>query len=61
MGSDAHTSVVDSHSRSWDHNNLFLVGDGVFPTITTANPTLTLAALAMRTADAIKAQLATTL
>ena len=58
MGSDARTSVVDSHSRSWDHNNLFLVGDGVFPTITTANPTLTLAALAMRTSDAIKAQLA---
>jgi choline dehydrogenase-like flavoprotein len=58
MGSDARTSVVDSYSRSWDHSNLFLVGDGVFPTITTANPTLTLAALAMRTSDAIKTQLA---
>lgn len=57
MGAEAKTSVVDSYSRSWDHHNLFLVGDGVFPTITTANPTLTLAALAFRTADAIKAQL----
>ena len=58
MGSEASNSVVDKDSRSWDHHNLFLVGDGVFPTITTANPTLTLAALAFKTADAIKAQLA---
>lgn len=60
MGADPRTSVVDSYSRSWDHSNLFLVGDGVFPTITTANPTLTLAALAMRTSDAIKEQLGIT-
>ncbi|MEP1521851.1 GMC family oxidoreductase [Ascidiaceihabitans sp.] len=57
MGDAAATSVVDKTSRSWDHSNLFLVGDGVFPTITTANPTLTLSALAFAAADAIKAQL----
>jgi choline dehydrogenase-like flavoprotein len=53
MGSDKTTSVVDPFSRSWDHPNLFLVGSGVFPTIATGNPTLTIAALALRTADKI--------
>jgi choline dehydrogenase-like flavoprotein len=45
MGDDPDSSVVDSYQRSHDHPNLFLVGDGVFRTITTANPTLTIAAL----------------
>lgn len=53
MGSDASCSVVDADQRSWDHPNLFLVGSGTFPTVATANPTLTIAALALRTADAI--------
>jgi choline dehydrogenase-like flavoprotein len=53
MGSDKSTSVVDPFSRSWDHPNLFLVGSGVFPTIATGNPTLTIAALALRTVDKI--------
>ena len=58
MGSSATDSVVDADQRSWDHQNLFLVGSGVFPTITTANPTLTIAALAFKAADALKKQLA---
>ena len=37
--------------RSWDHRNLFLVGAGSMPTMGTSNPTLTLAALAIRTAE----------
>jgi glucose dehydrogenase len=53
MGSDPRNSVVDSDQRSWDHPNLFLVGSGVFPTTATANPTLTLAALVLRTAGVI--------
>jgi glucose dehydrogenase len=44
--------------RSWDHKNLYLAGSGVFPTIATANPTLTLAALALRLAETIKQALA---
>jgi choline dehydrogenase-like flavoprotein len=36
--------------RSWDHENLYLVGSGTFPTTATANPTLTIAALCLRTA-----------
>jgi choline dehydrogenase-like flavoprotein len=57
MGDDPKTSVVDSFQRSHDHNNLYLVGSGTFPTGGTANPTLTLSALAIRTADRIAGDL----
>lgn len=57
MGENPRTSVVDSFQRSHDHNNLYLVGSGTFPTGGTANPTLTLSALALRTADKIVADL----
>src|SRR6266511_3300441 len=53
MGTDARTSVVDHLGRAHEHPNLYLVGPALFPTIGTANPTLTAAALALRTADAI--------
>lgn len=53
MGVSAQNSVVDSFQRSHDHDNLYLVGSGTFTTGATANPTLTLAALALRTAERI--------
>jgi choline dehydrogenase-like flavoprotein len=53
MGTDRSNSVVDSEQRSWDHENLYLAGPGSHPTMGTANPTLTVVALAFRTADAI--------
>jgi choline dehydrogenase-like flavoprotein len=53
MGFNRADSVVDSFQRSHDHDNLYLVGSGTFPTGATANPTLTIAALALRTADRI--------
>jgi choline dehydrogenase-like flavoprotein len=53
MGTDPTQSVVDSFQRSHDHDNLYLVGSGTFPTGATANPTLTIAALALRTAERI--------
>jgi choline dehydrogenase-like flavoprotein len=55
MGTDRKTSVADSNGRSHDHPNLWFAGSSLFPTCGTANPTLTIAALALRTADAIKA------
>ena len=48
MGTDARSSVVDSDLRSHDHSNLFIAGSAVFPTSATANPSLTIAALALR-------------
>jgi choline dehydrogenase-like flavoprotein len=50
MGSAAEDSVVDADQRSWAHRNLFVVGSGSFPTMGTSNPTLTMAALTLRTA-----------
>ena len=47
MGDDPKTSVVDLLQCSHDHPNLYLVGSGTFPTVGTANPTLTLSALAL--------------
>ena len=51
MGSSAAGSVVDADQRCWAHRNLFVVGSGSFPTMGTSNPTLTMAALSLRTAD----------
>jgi choline dehydrogenase-like flavoprotein len=53
MGDDPKQSVVDKFQRSHDHKNLYLVGSSTFPTGATANPTLTIAALSLRTADHI--------
>ena len=44
----------DGDGRSHDVPNLFVAGSSLFPTVGTANPTLTLAALALRTADVIR-------
>ncbi len=57
MGTSRHDSVVDSYQRAWDHHNLYLVGSGSFPTMGTSNPTLTLAALTIRTAEHLIARL----
>ncbi len=58
MGSDKSNSVVNRDLRSWNHENLYLVGGGSMPTIGTANVTLTIAALCYRSARAMIAQLA---
>jgi glucose dehydrogenase len=51
MGDDSSNSVVDSYQRSHDHPNLFIIGCGSFPSVGTSNPTLTMTALVLRTAD----------
>lgn len=53
MGDDPKDSVVNRWGRAHDVSNLWIVGSSVFPTSATSNPTLTLAALALRTAAAI--------
>jgi choline dehydrogenase-like flavoprotein len=57
MGHDSKASVVDKECRAHDHPNLFVLGSSVFPTSSTANPTSTIAALALRAANTIKKQL----
>ena len=50
MGTADTNSVVDSYQRTWQYHNLYLAGCGSMPTIGTSNPTLTCAALSIRTA-----------
>lgn len=57
MGSNPSDSVVDSHGRSHDHPNLFILGSTVFPTSGTANPTLTAVALTLRSLRALATDL----
>ncbi|MCV9928231.1 GMC family oxidoreductase [Flavobacterium sp. LS1R49] len=57
MGFNKQDSVVDSDMRTWDHENLFLVGCGNMPTLGTSNPTLTMSALTFKAAEAILKQL----
>ena len=57
MGDDPRESVVDRWGRTHDVPNLWIVGSSVFTTSATANPTLTIAALTLRTAAAIHRQM----
>jgi glucose dehydrogenase len=59
MGADSRTAVVDADLRTFDHPNLFIEGSAVFPTSGAANPTLTIAALALRSVDPIRKTLTT--
>ncbi len=52
------TSVVDSDCRSWDIPNLWVCDGSVFPTVGGVNPSLTIEAIACRTADRIRALVA---
>jgi choline dehydrogenase-like flavoprotein len=57
MGKEGEDRAVDAQCRSADHPNLYIVGSSVFVTSAVANPTLTIAAISLRAADAIKAEL----
>lgn len=57
MGTTPRNSVVDADQRSWDHENLYLVGGGSMPSIGTANVTLTLAAMCFKSSRAMIAAL----
>ncbi len=50
MGADAMTSVVNVQCRAHDIENLYICDASVLPTSAAANPSLTVAALAIRTA-----------
>ncbi len=51
MGSSPQTSVVDQWCRTWDVPNLFVCDGSVFVTSSGVNPSLTIQAIAARTAD----------
>lgn len=55
MGDDPATSVVDTDLKFHGYENLYACDLSVFPSSPAANPTLTLAALAIRLAEHLKA------
>lgn len=54
MGDNPATSIVNADCRSWDIPNLWICDGSVFPTVGGVNPSLTIQAIACRTADRIK-------
>lgn len=53
MGKDAKDSVVNSFGKTWDVDNLYLTDGSVFASKSHKNPTITILALSMRSADHI--------
>ena len=56
MGEDPATSVVDRWGRAHDVPNLFIIDGSIFVTGACVNPTPTIQALALRTADYLKGE-----
>jgi choline dehydrogenase-like flavoprotein len=56
MGTDPDRSVVDPDGRSHEVPNLWICDNSVFPSALSANPALTIMALALRTADRFRAR-----
>ncbi|MEF8852772.1 MAG: GMC family oxidoreductase [Haloarculaceae archaeon] len=57
MGTDPDESVVDARLRTHDVTNLTVASSSVFPTSGAMNPTLSIAALALKAADHVDADL----
>jgi len=51
MGTDPAQAVVDPAGRAFDVPNLYICDNSIFPSALSANPALTIMALALRTAD----------
>ncbi|MCW5320152.1 GMC family oxidoreductase [Verminephrobacter aporrectodeae subsp. tuberculatae] len=56
FGADAKTSALDALCRAWDHENLYVVDAGFFPSSAAVNPALTVAAQALRVGQHIREQ-----
>jgi choline dehydrogenase-like flavoprotein len=48
FGNDPATSALDPFCKAWDHDNLYVVDTGFFPSSAAVNPALTVAAQALR-------------
>jgi choline dehydrogenase-like flavoprotein len=57
MGENPKSSVTDAAGRVHGVANLWVAGSSLFPTGSWANPTLTIAALALRSAEHISREL----
>ena len=57
FGDDPETSVLDANNRAHDIENLYVVDASFFPSSAGINPSLTIAANALRVAEKIDRQL----
>ena len=48
FGNDPATSALDPYCKAWDHDNLFVMDSGFFPSSAAVNPALTVAAQGLR-------------
>ncbi len=54
MGTDPSSAVTDPSGHVFGVDGLFVAGSALFPTVGTANPTLMLAGMAVKVADAVR-------
>ena len=60
FGTDPKTSVLDPDCKVWDIDNLYVVDASFLPSSTAFNPSLTIVAQALRSAEAILKELGET-
>jgi choline dehydrogenase-like flavoprotein len=54
FGTDPATSALDPLCKAWDHDNLYVVDAGFFPSAAALNPALTVAAQALRVGEHLR-------
>ncbi|HEX7155955.1 MAG TPA: GMC family oxidoreductase, partial [Burkholderiaceae bacterium] len=57
FGDDPATSALDPLCKAWDHDNLYVVDAGFFPSSAAVNPALTVAAQALRVGHHLRTNL----
>jgi len=57
FGTDPATSALDPLCKAWDHDNLYVVDAGFFPSSAALNPALTIAAQALRVGHHLRTNL----
>ncbi len=57
FGDDPATSALDPYCRAWDHDNLYVVDAGFFPSSAALNPALTVAAQSLRVGAHLQSRL----
>jgi choline dehydrogenase-like flavoprotein len=56
FGSDPASSALDPLCKAWDHDNLYVVDAGFFPSSAAVNPALTVAAQALRVGQHLRSE-----
>jgi choline dehydrogenase-like flavoprotein len=57
FGNDPATSALDPYCKAWDHDNLFVMDSGFFPSSAAVNPALTVAAQGLRVGRYIREEI----